>query len=122
MTLKEIGETTTETSKSKGFGLTEVDIPRTLCLIHSEVSEALEADRSHMYGDEENDDIRLLSDDEFKKAYEEVEKGNFEDELADIIIRTCGLAYRLGINLDYFIQVKLRYNKLRPHKHGGKKY
>lgn len=32
------------------------------------------------------------------------------------------VAYRRGIDLEWFVQQKMKYNELRPYKHGGKKY
>ncbi len=83
-----------------GFWLRGVDedgmIPTKLCLIHSEVSEAMEADRTG------NVD-------------------NFGEELADIVIRTMDLAYQLEYDLGEIIEDKIKRNDARPHKH-GKRY
>lgn len=43
------------------------------------------------------------------------------DELADIMIRVMDLAAFKGIDLEKHIDLKMKYNSLRPHKH-GKKY
>lgn len=64
-----------------------------LCLIHSEVSEALEKVRDGK---------------------------NYSEELADIIIRTLDLCAMLNIDIDKAIQLKLKYNRSRPAKHGRK--
>lgn len=69
------------------------DIPTMLCLIHSEVSEALEAYR--------NDEP-------------------IGEELADVIIRTLDMAIGLGIDIGKEVSDKHEYNKGRPYKHGGK--
>lgn len=71
-------------------------IPRCLVLIHSEVSEALEA---HREGDMEE----------------------FGEELADIIIRIGDLAEAEGIDLSTEISDKMEKNEGREYKH-GKKY
>lgn len=66
-----------------------------LALIHSEVSEALEAVRV--------DDM-----------------DNFEDELIDVLIRVFDLwggTYGMG-NLDDVLERKMRKNEQRPFKHG----
>jgi len=63
-----------------------------------------------------------FSDDNFfKEQFENWIKDTFEDELADIMIRVMDLAAFKGVNLEKHIKVKMRYNALRPHKH-GKKY
>lgn len=85
------------TAKSKGWHDEPVETGTQLALIHSEVSEALEADR---------------------KGWD----GNFAEELADVVIRVFDLCGSKGINLEYHILKKMEYNKTRPHKHGGKAY
>ena len=79
-----------------GFYEGEVNIPEKLCLIHSEVSEALEALRGP---DEEN---------------------NIGEELADIIIRVFDLAGHLDINIYKEITDKMEKNFKREYKHGKK--
>lgn len=82
-----------------------------LALIHSEVSEALEADRKD------------LMDDKLPHR-----KG-LEVELADAVIRICDMAGGLGLDLGGALAEKLAYNAQRhDHTHearlqaGGKKY
>ena len=70
-------------------------IPTFLCLIHSEVSEALEGFRA---GDREN----------------------VAEELADVLIRVLDLAIGLGIDMDNEVWNKIEANKKRGYKHGGK--
>lgn len=86
-----------ETAKSKGWHDEERETGTLLALIHSEVSEALEADRK---GNEEN----------------------FAEELADVCIRTFDLCGSRGIDLEKAIIEKMEKNKSRPYKHGGKAY
>jgi len=117
-------------AKSKGFFDSEKNIGEMLCLIHSEVSEALEADRKNHYSAkswnlENNVDLDDL-DTSTKKQYFKVEfevaiKNTFEDELADIIIRVLDLCAFKGIDIESHIKMKMAYNSLRSHKH-GKKY
>lgn len=68
-----------------------------LALIHSEVSEALDAHR--------NDDSI-----------------NFSEECADIAIRLFHLCYDLNINLEKMIEYKMKVNEQRPINHGRKNY
>jgi NTP pyrophosphatase (non-canonical NTP hydrolase) len=82
-----------EIAKSKGWHDEPREIGTMLALIHSEVSEALEADRK---GDMEN----------------------FAEELADICIRTFDLCGHLGIDLDAAILKKMEKNRGRERKHG----
>lgn len=117
-------------AKSKGFFDEPKNIGEMLCLIHSEVSEALEADRKNHYAVkswnmETNIDLNDM-DSTSKKQYFQQEfeiaiKNSFEDELADVMIRVMDLAAFKGIDLEYHIKMKMAYNSMREHKH-GKKY
>lgn len=71
-------------------------IPAILALIHSEVSEALEAFR--------HDD-----------------KVGFEEELADVLIRVLDCAGGLGRDIDAAVRAKLKKNRHRGYRHGGKR-
>jgi NTP pyrophosphatase (non-canonical NTP hydrolase) len=103
----------------KGFYDDEKNIGEMLCLIHSEVSEALEADRKNSFAvDIKRVNGLVGNDDEFKRSFNENIKDTFEDELADIFIRVLDLAAHKGIDLEQHIAAKMRYNYLRPHKHG----
>lgn len=79
-------------------------IPEKLCLIHSEVSEALECYR----------------DGDMDWGYGGEKPIGFPSELADIVIRVADLCGALGINLAEQIDLKMTYNATREHKHGGK--
>lgn len=63
-----------------------------------------------------------IPDKEFKVRFEKDVKNTFEDELADTAIRIFDLAFEMGINLEWHIRQKIRYNAMRPKMHGGKKY
>lgn len=111
-----------EANVVKGFYAAERNIGELLALIHSEVSEALEADRkirTHGYAQTKIEDVLDIKDEAaFKSAFEQRHKNRFEDELADILIRVMDLAEYKGINLEGHIEAKVRYNALRTHKHG----
>ena len=72
-----------------------------LALIHSEVSEALEADRN---GDKPDDKIP--------------EYTGMEAELADVMIRIYDLAEAFGLRVNEAMIEKIQMNKSRSHKHG----
>lgn len=87
------------------------NVPEKLCLIHSEISEALEGHRKDL------DDDKLP---QFKMI---------EVELADAIIRICDLAGAKGYRVGAALAAKLEYNASRAdHKpenrraEGGKAY
>lgn len=97
LTINELCIQAFETAKSKGWHDEPRETGTKLALIHSEVSEALEADRM---GDQEN----------------------FAEELADVVIRVLDLCGSMGINLEKAIAEKMEKNKDRSYKHGGKAY
>lgn len=73
-------------------------VPEKLALIHTEVSEAMEAHRDdNVHG-----------------------KHGIAEELADVIIRTLDLAEYLGVNIEQEVINKHEINQGRPRMHGKK--
>ncbi len=95
--INQLCEQAFETAKSKGWHDEPRETGTLLALIHSEVSEALEADRK---GDHDN----------------------FAEELADVCIRIFDLCGLMNIDLEKIISEKMERNKSRSYKHGGKAY
>lgn len=73
-----------------------------IALMHSELSEGLEALRKPG----PSDHIPEFS--------------GIEEELADVIIRIMDMSVARGYNLADAILAKIEFNATRPHKHGGK--
>lgn len=76
-----------------------------IALMHSELSEVLEALRKG-----EPPDKHLP---EFTST---------EVELADAVIRIMDYAEYRGLRLAEAVEAKVAYNETRPHKHGGKRF
>lgn len=102
-TLEEIVTEASETATDKGFWENrDVDdrFPEAIALIHSELSEALEAHREQNYSGEDN----------------------IQEELADVCIRIFDLADKLdekhSLDFCYELYLKMEMNKDREYKHG----
>lgn len=122
MNIKEISKEIYQNNKAKGFWDEKRNVGEMLMLVVSELAEALEADRK---GGKFNltpmgQEILIQEEDneDFKSQFVLHVKDSFEDELADAVIRLFDMSAGLGIDLEWHIAAKMRYNKLRPHKHG----
>jgi NTP pyrophosphatase (non-canonical NTP hydrolase) len=102
-----------EIAKTKGFLNVEETCPRWLLffathisLMHSELSEALEAART-----------------DFEQKSEKIPEFTLiEEELADVVIRVLMIAGRYNLDVGGAIVAKGHYNKGRPHMHGGQAF
>lgn len=93
MNLNEMQTEIHATAKEKGWWDRPREVPELLCLVHAEVSEALE---KYRVGDP------------------------IDYELADIIIRVLDMAEFYGLNMQTLVENKMSFNKLREYRHGGK--
>lgn len=94
-----------------------------IALIHSELSEALEADRKNMFADLEafNNQKQITprtGADPFRDKFEMYIKDTLEDEIADALIRILDLCAARNIDIGTHVRLKMLYNAGRAHKHG----
>lgn len=104
--LAELAEEIAKINRSKGWRRLYTDvgdvwaddhrIPTGLALLHTEVSEAME-------------------------AFREDDREGFGEELADVLIRLLDLAKGCKVDLDVEVLAKMAKNRKRPHRHGGKR-
>jgi NTP pyrophosphatase (non-canonical NTP hydrolase) len=112
-----------------------VSITDRLCLIHSEVSEAVECVRDSRFAPQEvhinvpdavsGEPTAVLCDETkaglFYYDGKPAKPEGLQTELADVVIRVLDLAETLGIDLETAMEQKDAYNQTRPHRHGGKR-
>ena len=97
------------------------NIGELLMLVVSELGEALEAERKSLFPLWEMYQEMIDSGESFETAFRANIKDTFQDELADTVIRIADMCGYLKIDLEKHIELKMKYNATREHKH-GKKY
>ena len=100
---KLLGGQANRTAKSKGFDNSKTDPIVQIALMHSELSEGVEAIRKNIKADSHIPEFTGL-----------------EAELADTVIRIMNMSAAKKLRVGEAIIAKMRYNKTRPYRHGGK--
>lgn len=118
----------------RGDGSPSRSFVEEIALLHSEVSEALEAYRDHGLDDVTMDagsthlfkqggtGCCAICDDLPDQGEHALPKPEgVGSELADVLIRLLDTAYFNGVDLQQEYERKMAYNRTRPFRHGGKR-
>lgn len=97
--------------RRKGWVFDLRDTPEKFCLMHSEISEALEEYRNGR-------GIKEIYFTQDRQGNDKPE--GIGIELADAVIRILHYCDNFNIPLHALIEMKMAYNERRPYKHGGK--
>ena len=97
-------------AKEKGWHDKQRTIGDLICLMHSELSEALEEHRNGRSPDE------IYFNDSKPDKPEGIPIG-----LADCVVRIFDFCGLYGIDLEHALRIKMDYNTSRPYRHGDKK-
>lgn len=119
MNLKEMAAEVEQVNREHGWYEDERSFGEDIALLHSEVSEALEAYRQWGFAD-----YTKYFTLEIGGSLTEIANPKPEgvgSELADVLIRLLDTCSRRGIDLEAEYHRKVAYNKTRGYKHGGKK-
>lgn len=109
MNINEAVKESYENARDHGWHDSKRSVGDLICLMHSELSEALEEHRNG----------KLPTEIYYNDAKPDKPEG-IPVELADCVIRIfdfCGLH---DIDLEKALKIKMHYNKTRPYRHGGK--
>lgn len=116
---RRLGEEVERLNKSKGWYDEERNFATDIALLHSEVSEALDAYRK--WGlDNGNDHIATIAG-PVSETLPQAKPEGVASELADVLIRLLDTCSRHDIDLVKAYDEKMRFNWTRPYRHGGKR-
>lgn len=128
LTIKELTADINQNAVNHGWWNESRSFGDIIALCHSELSEALEEYRAgkpevyfmmDAYEDPAFGDYSQETDLELWNGTQKI-KGT-ATEMADCIIRILDWAGKEGIDIESIIEMKHKYNKTRPYRHGNKK-
>lgn len=125
--LNELCKKAYHTACEKGWHDKPRSILEDLALVHSEISEAVEEARTsefltEPYCIDESTKTRMYLG-PHRSAWRGLHKPEgLPSELADACIRIFDICGKMGIDLDFVVDIKMRYNESRPIRHGNKLY
>ena len=102
--LADFEEMVYQTNLANGWFESDRSFGEDIALLHSEVSEALEAFR----------------DGDMGSIREDGKPEGVDSELADVLVRLLDTTRRYGVDLESILLKKLAYNATRGNRHGGK--
>lgn len=111
-----------EVNEANGWFDADRSVGDDVALLHSEVSEALEAYRDHGLEDATIGDpveVRSWPSGDYLGMRPPKPEG-FGSELADVLVRLLDTCERRGVDLAAEFDRKVAYNRTRGHRHGGK--
>jgi len=109
-------------NRSKGWYDEERSVGDFVALLHSEVSEILEAYRDHKFADAT---VPFTNSAELNSMLEErghkpAKPEGVGAEMADVLIRLLDMAKRWNVDLVAEYERKMKYNWTRPYRHGNR--
>jgi NTP pyrophosphatase (non-canonical NTP hydrolase) len=116
MSINKLAKQVHDIAKEKGWWESERSTPECIALMHSELSEALEAYRVYGDGVEASHCYSLDPAEGICSTKPE----GVAVELADCIIRILDLCAQRGWDIEDAIKAKVKYNKTRSYRHGNK--
>jgi NTP pyrophosphatase (non-canonical NTP hydrolase) len=119
--LAELADEVDEFNESHGWKEVERSFGEDVALLHSEVSEALEAFRVWKTDDTTQSECKVCNRTDGMVVVPHLCKPEgVGSELADVLVRLLDTCNRHGIDLDFEFNRKMEYNRTRSHRHGGK--